>query len=275
MPDVGGAWIDDQPGLQITGNRINSKVIFGDVRSHNVTAPPAADYQVSLDLIWAGATSDVTLGVVGRGTGMQFRGDGYMAYYDAARSRWELIKLNGGNAISLGTYPQPYTTGQTHTLTLQMTGSAITMSVDGVARISVTDASVAGINNAGIYAHYNGEQTSIVGDNFSVRALGGGQAPSAPAAPNPTDGATGIGATPILTWIATGATTYDVAFGTTNPPTLVASNQSATSYAPSTLTGNKTYFWRITARNAGGTTAGPTWSFTTKPAPPTALRIIK
>jgi hypothetical protein len=143
--------------------------MFSDLRSHNGTAPPSADYKVSLDLVWSGATSDAALGVVGRGNGMQFRGDGYQAYYDASRGRWELIRLAGYNQTSLGTYAQPYTAGQTHTLTLQMAGSAITVSVDGVVRISVTDTTIAAINYAGIYAHYNGDKTSMVGDNFTVR----------------------------------------------------------------------------------------------------------
>jgi hypothetical protein len=168
-PETGGAWVDDQPGFVLNGNRVNSKIMFGDLRSHNVKAPPSADYQVSMDLVWSGATSDVALGVVGRGNGAQFRGTGYQAFYDASRGRWELIKLTGYNQTSLGTYAQPYVAGQTHTLTLGMVGSAITVSVDGVTRISVTDTSISAINNAGIYAHYNGDKTSIVGDNFTVR----------------------------------------------------------------------------------------------------------
>ena len=41
--------------------------------------------------------------------------------------------------------------------------------------------------------------------------------------------------TPTLTWSSTGATSYDVKFGTTNPPPQVSTGQTAASYAPATL----------------------------------------
>ena len=53
-----------------------------------------------------------------------------------------------------------------------------------------------------------------------------------PAAPNPADGATGVSPTPTLTWTASGATTYDVQFGTTNPPSQVIVGQTNASYSP-------------------------------------------
>ena len=56
-------------------------------------------------------------------------------------------------------------------------------------------------------------------------------APTAPSGPTPVSGATGVSVTPTLSWAAsTNATQYDVAFGTTNPPAVVASSQTATTY---------------------------------------------
>ena len=84
-------------------------------------------------------------------------------------------------------------------------------------------------------------------------------------------GATGVATATRLTWSATGATTYDVKLGTSNPPaTVVASNLTAASYQP-TLTAGTRYFWQVVARNSAGTTAGPVWSFTAASAPTTAL----
>src|SRR5262249_9070549 len=72
-----------------------------------------------------------------------------------------------------------------------------------------------------------------------------------------------------LSWSATGATSYDVKFGTTNPPAAVASGLTAASYTPAALATSTTYFWQVIAKNAGGATAGPVWSVTTiSPAPP-------
>ena len=92
--------------------------------------------------------------------------------------------------------------------------------------------------------------------------------PSTPASPGPANGATGIGTTPTLTWTSAGATTYDVLFGTTNPPSQVSTGQASASFTPSApLANNTQYFWQIVSRNASGTTTGPVWSFTTLAAP--------
>jgi hypothetical protein len=88
-------------------------------------------------------------------------------------------------------------------------------------------------------------------------------APGIPASPTPANLATGVTTAPILTWIASGATTYDVNFGITSPPPPAASGRSSNSYAPSTLAPSTTYYWQVVARNGGGATTGPVWSFTT------------
>lgn len=84
---------------------------------------------------------------------------------------------------------------------------------------------------------------------------------------SPTNAATNVSATGTsLSWsAASGATGYDVYFGTTNPaPTLVSSNQAGTSYSPGTLLDGTTYYWRIVPRNGAGPATGCTnWSFTT------------
>jgi hypothetical protein len=73
--------------------------------------------------------------------------------------------------------------------------------------------------------------------------------------------------TPTLTWSSTGGATYDVLFGTTNPPSQVSTGQTAASYAPAVLANSTTYFWQIVSHNGGGATAGPVWSFTTGAGP--------
>src|SRR5262249_54398366 len=67
------------------------------------------------------------------------------------------------------------------------------------------------------------------------------QAPAAPGLPNPTNGATGVGINPTLTWTAQDATSYDISFGATNPPALVVSGQATASYTPPALANNTTY----------------------------------
>ncbi|MCX6671859.1 MAG: Ig-like domain-containing protein, partial [Euryarchaeota archaeon] len=58
--------------------------------------------------------------------------------------------------------------------------------------------------------------------------------------------------------------TYDVYFGVSSSPPLIASNISATTYDPGTLSYETLYYWKIVAwDNHGLSTEGPLWHFTT------------
>jgi endonuclease/exonuclease/phosphatase family metal-dependent hydrolase len=88
-------------------------------------------------------------------------------------------------------------------------------------------------------------------------------APGAASSPNPPTGTIGVMTTPNLSWSGNGATSYDIRFGTANPPPTVVSNTTDRWYPPPSLTGGTTYFWQIVTKNSGGSTTGPMWSFTT------------
>jgi hypothetical protein len=109
------------------------------------------------------------------------------------------------------------------------------------------------------------DNTRLCAPSFDHVSLTGGvsQPPSTPTSPNPASGATGVSVNPTLTWTSSGATSYDVRFGTSNPPAQTISGQSAASYQPSTLANATTYFWQIVAHNTDGSATGPVWSFTT------------
>jgi hypothetical protein len=69
-----------------------------------------------------------------------------------------------------------------------------------------------------------------------------------------------------LSWTAgSGSTSSDVYFGTTSPGTFQG-NQTATTFEPGTMANDTTYYWRIDETNAGGTTTGVVWNFTTEAA---------
>jgi endonuclease/exonuclease/phosphatase family metal-dependent hydrolase len=119
--------------------------------------------------------------------------------------------------------------------------------------------------------------------SFQTQALPPSPLPSTPTGAQPTDGAATVPVTTTLTWTpSSDAATYDVAFGTSNPPPTVSTDQAPTSYTPSALSHSTTYFWRVTAKGAGGLAPGPVWSFQTENAPPppppvnnTALRRLR
>jgi hypothetical protein len=97
----------------------------------------------------------------------------------------------------------------------------------------------------------------------SAQTLPAGNLPGQATDPNPADGQTGVNRkTVILNWTAgTDATSHDIYFGTTNPPTFVQ-NQTGTEYNPSgNLFKNTWYYWRIDEINPDGTTTGVIWRF--------------
>ncbi|MBC7776878.1 MAG: HYR domain-containing protein [Phycisphaerae bacterium] len=81
---------------------------------------------------------------------------------------------------------------------------------------------------------------------------------------SPTNGQSNIcpSANQTLSWpVSTGATSYDVYFGTSNPPPFVA-NTLTNSYIAATPTSSQ-YFWQIRPRGPGGVASGcAVWSFT-------------
>ncbi|HLJ44405.1 MAG TPA: hypothetical protein VKU01_00270 [Bryobacteraceae bacterium] len=127
----------------------------------------------------------------------------------------------------------------------------VTVSVDSNAPSQVTNhASVSG----------GGSTTATAGDPTNITAAA--QPPPPVTVFTPAQGATGIALNTPLTWGAvSGATSYDVYFGTTNPPPFVT-NTTGTTYSP-TMSASTIYYWLIAARNAAGSTPSATWFFTT------------
>jgi hypothetical protein len=98
--------------------------------------------------------------------------------------------------------------------------------------------------------------------------------PSAFALIGPSTGSTNQAIAGTLSWnAASGATSYDVYLGTSSPGSLVSPDQVGTTYNYSGLANNATYFWKVVAKNAGGSTtatASP-WNFATIVASPGAF----
>jgi len=96
------------------------------------------------------------------------------------------------------------------------------------------------------------------------------KAPNAPSNPSPASNATNQYDSLTLSWSCTDpendALTYDVYFGTANPPTTVVSqNQTAITLTRSGLSLNTTFYWKVLAKdNHSHSTSGAVWNFTTR-----------
>ena len=98
-----------------------------------------------------------------------------------------------------------------------------------------------------------------------------GPPPPAPATPvlsSPADAATGISASPTLSWqTSAGADSYGVQVSTVSNFSIIVYSQTgitATSTGVTGLAGNTTYYWRVNATNTGGTSGwSANYSFTT------------
>jgi putative hemolysin len=98
--------------------------------------------------------------------------------------------------------------------------------------------------------------------------------PYTPSSPSPADGASGVPVTADLSWTGgdpdpDDTVTYAVYFGTTSPPTpLLCNDTTDTTCNPGSLSFNTPYYWYVVATdNAGASTTGPIWHFTTESGP--------
>ena len=119
----------------------------------------------------------------------------------------------------------------------------------------------AGVQQVTVFFDTGGLNLRYVNVVASAGSVASG--PGVPTSLNLADGAAGVTTTPNLSWQSAGATSYELRLGTTNPPATYVSNLTTFWYSPQPLLAGTKYFWQIVATNAGGSTTGPIWSFTT------------
>ncbi len=172
-------------------------------------------------------------------------------------------------------YPQGSANGMTFQVILTETTSAIafqyqTVTIGGGDPANNGALATIGIRNAG--AQTSGRQlqwafnAGVLADGVAL-TFTKGAGPLPPTLVAPSNG--NLSGPPVtLTWSASpGATSYDVYFGTTNPPALLT-NVTGTSYSVTSANYSTSYNWQIVAKNGAGSGASAIWSFTTGPAPP-------
>jgi|GEM_PF-7056919 len=145
----------------------------------------------------------------------------------------------------------------------------------GVTSFSIT---LSGLSSGTTY-YYEIQSTTLDGYHTIIDNNGGSyytfttenRPPNEPRLPNPTHEQNNVKINTVLSWVGGdpdgNSVTYDVYFGTTNPPPKVVSNQSQTSYDPGILNILTTYYWKIVAWDSYSASAeGPIWEFTTQNA---------
>jgi autotransporter-associated beta strand protein len=94
--------------------------------------------------------------------------------------------------------------------------------------------------------------------------------PSVPTNPSPANGAQNVTLTNsklTFSWTGNNTTSYAIYLGTVSGSLSKLTDLTTTSYLSPTLNPNTTYYWRVDATNANGTTTGTEWSFRTANIP--------
>jgi hypothetical protein len=254
----------------------SSSTIFssdGGTGAINVSAGPSCAWTVSTDATWItfpGATTGQGNGTVSFTVSANSATDARIGYIMVQRQSQRISQdgLGGPTPIS----PADGATGVslTPTLTWSSTGQEIydigigtSLSAPWMYNTTATSFTLSTLSPGTTYFWRVMGQTGPVitysaTSSFTTLVA----APSAPVLSAPPNGATKVPATPTLSWNASsGATSYDVYFGTESSPPL-ATTTVGTAYSPGTLTAGTLYYWRVVAKNAGGSNSSGTWSFT-------------
>lgn len=172
--------------------------------------------------------------------------------------------LSWTSAVGATTYRVQLSTSQTFATTLvdDSTVTGTTKAITGLSNSTNYYWRVSASNAGGTSAF------SIIRGFTTVIA-----APSAPLLISPVDNATGVAITTTLSWSAsTGAATYRVQVSTSQTFANTVFDDSTVTAATviiGSLGNNTTYYWRVNAKNAGGTSPFSTaFSFSTIVAPP-------
>ena len=109
----------------------------------------------------------------------------------------------------------------------------------------------------------------VPGPVWSFVTEGPNVPPAAPHDPEPANGAAGVTVDVVLSWLSENdpdgdPVTFDVYFGTDDPPAFAASRAVPSFDPPGDLDPATIYYWRVVALDSeGGKASGGTWTFTT------------
>lgn len=185
---------------------------------------------------------------------------------------------NGATGVALSTTLQWSSVSGATSYNVQVSDkSNFSSLIDEASGISGTSKSISGLSNSTKY-YWRVSATNAGGTgsysatwNFTTTQPA---PPAAPALTSPADGATSVATSTTLRWNSvSGASSYNVQLGDKSnfqSSTLLVDETSitGTSKSLSGLENAKTYYWRVSANGAGGTSGWSSASFTTAQLPP-------
>lgn len=177
--DSGTTWIIHSQSINLNPPIINgatdrcySPGVAANGRQVFYTAadPDDANYVVEADLDMVTTVTGEIIGVVGRCNVSLLTM--YYARYSVAAGI-QLFKIVNGNLTQLGSnFATTFANGSTNTISLVMNGTAISVEVNGVQRIAVTDGSITAKGKAGIAIYRDTGQSPTTGLQYTAfRAL--------------------------------------------------------------------------------------------------------
>lgn len=183
-PTIGGTWTVSPTFSPASPNAIDAAgtAIYAPTASgvyYNTAVPPGADYYVEAVFVCRSVISTDAIRITGRADSAV--NTCYMCgYAPVSGGVWVLYKVIAGTATQIGAnFADPtFTAGQTRTVRLTMTGTTISMSINGTVQVSVTDSAVTAKGFAGV-RQTGSAQTSTTGYHIaSINGLGLSAAPS-------------------------------------------------------------------------------------------------
>jgi hypothetical protein len=157
----------------------NGRVRRGGVQDgysidYTTATPTTADYSVEADVFVRSILAGDSVGVIGRMD--TATNTFYLARWEQSNTSWNLVKYTNGSWVSLGSLAgEPaLTVSEAYRLRLDMNGTALKLFVNGVLKVSGTDATLSAAGKAGIMhgmdtvSPATTDTTGLRFDNFQV-----------------------------------------------------------------------------------------------------------
>ena len=175
--EIGATWthLAGLANAQLTdANRVRRAGLAGYSIDYVTATPPTADYSVEADLYVRSNLLGDTIGVAGRINTATTTF--YLARWEQSDTSWNLIKYTNGTVSYLNyvSAEPALVVGETYRLRLEMAGSSLKLYVNGVLKVSATDATITAAGRAGIMdgsdalSLAKSNTTGVHIDNFQV-----------------------------------------------------------------------------------------------------------